>query len=70
MDCRIFIQMRSDFASNCERLLQHCAVERLLFGRVLERIITLHKEVGYIEQREPLFGCNILTGSNVLNGND
>jgi len=31
-----------------------------LLGRVLERIVALHKEVGNIQQGEPVFGCNIL----------
>jgi hypothetical protein len=51
LNCRIYIQMRSDFASEssyCGRLLYVCDVECLLLGTVLERIVALHKEVGNI----------------------
>ena len=46
LNCRIFIKMRSDFASECKRLLYNSEVKCLLLGKVLEQIIALRKEVG------------------------
>jgi hypothetical protein len=41
LNSRIFIQVRSDLASECERLLYHSEAKSLFLGKFLEQIIAL-----------------------------